>query len=54
MIYITHVFQIFFVWKTYFLGVFVTYFMYKLSHELKALILKFFNFGQRVSQLFCE
>ena len=46
------VFQIVFVWKTCFLGVFVTYFMCKLSWELNHPILKFFNFGQRVSRLF--
>ena len=51
---ITHVFQSFsscFVWKTCFLGVFVTYFMCKLSCELNGQILKFFNFEQRVSRL---
>ena len=48
------IFQIVFVWKTCFLGVFVTYFMCKFSHELKGPILKFFSFGQRVSQLFCN
>ena len=46
------VFQIVFVWKTCFLGVFVTYFMCKLSYELNGQILKFFSFGQRVSWLF--
>ena len=49
---ITHVFQIVFVWKTCFLGVFLIYFMCKFNHELKGPILKFFSFGQRVSQLF--
>ena len=39
------VFQTVFVWKTFFLGVFVTYFMCKLSRELNGLILRFFNFG---------
>ena len=45
---ITHVFQSFqivFVWKACFLGVFVTYFMCKLSWELNGPILKFFSFG---------
>ena len=47
-------FKLFFVWKTCFLGVFVIYFMCKLNWELNGPILKFFNFGQRVSQLFCD
>ena len=46
------VFQIVFVWKTCFLGVFVTHFTCKLSWELNGPILKFFSFTQRVSQLF--
>ena len=46
------VFQIVFVWKTCFLGVFVTHFMCKLSWELNGQILKFFSFTQRVSWLF--
>ena len=37
------VFQVVFVWKTYFLGVFMTYFMYKLNWELNSPILKFFQ-----------
>ena len=45
------VFQIVFVWKTFFPGVFITYFMCKLSRELNGPILKFFNFGQRVLRL---
>ena len=45
-------FKLFFVWKTYFLGVFVTHFMCKLSWELNGPILKFFSFTQRVSRLF--
>ena len=52
---ITHIFQILqivFVWKTFFLGVFVTHFMCKLSWELNGPILKFFSFTQRVSQPF--
>ena len=46
------VFQIVFVWKTCFLGVFVTLFMCKLNWELNGPILKFFSFTQRVSRLF--
>ena len=41
-------FNFFFVWKTCFLGVFVTYFMCMLSWVLNDPILKFFGFGQRV------
>ena len=37
------VFQVVFVWKTWFLGVFVTYFMYKFNWELNGPILKFFQ-----------
>ena len=48
------VFQIVCVWKTCYLGVFVTYFMCMFNHKLKGPILKFFSFGQRVSQLFCD
>ena len=47
-------FQIVFVWKTCFLGVFVTYFMGKLSWELNGQILKFFSFTQRIPRLFHE
>ena len=50
----THVFSNCFVWKTCFLGVFVTYSMCKFSWELNGQILKFFNFGQSVSRLFHE
>ena len=46
------IFQIVFVWKICFLGVFVTYFMCMLSWVLNGPILKFFSFGQRVSWLF--
>ena len=46
------VFQVVFVWKTCFPSVFVTHFMCKLNWELNDPILKFFNFTQRVSQLF--
>ena len=42
---ITHVFQIDFVWKSCFLGVFVTYFKCKFNWELNGPILKIFNFG---------
>ena len=48
------VFKIVFVWKTCFLGVFVTHFMCKLSWELNGPILKFFSFTQRVLRLFCD
>ena len=48
------VLQVVFVWKTCFLGVFVTHFMCKFNWELNCPNLKFFNFGQRVSQLFRE
>ena len=46
------VFQVVFVWKTCFLGVFVTHFICKLSWELNGPILKFFSFTQKVSRLF--
>ena len=46
------VFQIVFVWKKCFLGVFVTHFICKLSWELNGPILKFFSFTQKVSRLF--
>ena len=46
------VFQIVFVWKTCFLGVFVTYFMCKFNWELNGPIPKFFSFGQKISWLF--
>ena len=50
------VFQVVFVWKTCFLGVFMTYFMYKLNWELNSLVLKFFQLWIEsfaiVSQLF--
>ena len=46
------IFQIVFVWKTCFLGVFVTYFMCKFNWELNSPILKFFSFGQGVLRLF--
>ena len=39
------VFQVVFVWKTCYLGVCVTHFMYKLNWELNGPNLKFFNFG---------
>ena len=52
---ITHVFkgfQVDFMWKTWFLGVFTTHFASGLSHSpvvsLNGPIIKFFNFGQRV------
>ena len=45
-------FQVVFVWKTCFLGVFVTHFMCKLNYELNGPNLKFFNFGQKISWLF--
>ena len=45
-------FQIVFVWKTCFLGVFVTHFTCKLRWELNGPSLKFFRFTQRVSWLF--
>ena len=45
-------FQIVFMWKTCFLGVFVTHFMCKLNSELNGPNLKFFNFGQKISWLF--
>ena len=48
------VFQDVFMGKTCFLGVFVTYFMYKFSYELNGSILNFFNFRQKVSLLFHE
>ena len=49
---ITHVFQVVFVWKTCFLGVYVTHFMCKINWELNGPNLKFFNFGQKISRLF--
>ena len=50
------VFQVVFVWKSCFLGVFMTHFICKLNWELNGPILKFFffSFGQRVSLLFCD
>ena len=52
VIYITYVFQVIFMWKTCFLGVFMTHFICKLNWELNGPILKFFSFTQRVSQPF--
>ena len=42
--------QVFFVWKTCLLAVFVTYFMCKFSHKLKGPILKFFSLDRE----FCD